>query len=32
MSEPVLYVFAISHYCEKTRWALDHFGIAYRLH
>lgn len=28
---PVLYVFAISHYCEKARWALDHFGIAYRL-
>ena len=26
-----LYVFAISHYCEKARWALDHFGIAYRL-
>ena len=28
---PILYVFAISHYCEKARWALDHFGIAYRL-
>ena len=28
---PTLYVFAISHYCEKARWALDHFGIAYRL-
>jgi glutathione S-transferase len=31
MSEPVLYVFAISHYCEKARWALDHFGLPYRL-
>ena len=30
-SAPALYVFAISHYCEKARWALDHFGIAYRL-
>ena len=29
--DPTLYVFAISHYCEKARWALDHFGIAYRL-
>lgn len=28
---PVLYVFAISHYCEKARWALDHFGIDYEL-
>jgi glutathione S-transferase len=24
-------VFAISHYCEKARWALDHYGIAYSL-
>lgn len=30
-AEPILYVFAISHYCEKARWALDHFGIRYRL-
>lgn len=30
-AEPTLYVFAISHYCEKARWALDHFGITYRL-
>lgn len=30
-SAPALHVFAISHYCEKARWALDHFGIAYRL-
>jgi glutathione S-transferase len=31
MSTPTLYVFAISHYCEKARWALDHFGIDYAL-
>jgi glutathione S-transferase len=30
MSKPVLYIFAISHYCEKARWALDHFGIDYQ--
>jgi glutathione S-transferase len=29
--DPTLYVFAISHYCEKARWALDHFGIDYAL-
>lgn len=28
---PVLYVFAISHYCEKARWALDHLGVEYEL-
>ena len=27
---PVLYHFAISHYCEKARWALDYFKIEYR--
>ena len=27
MNAPVLYVFNISHYCEKARWALDYFGI-----
>ncbi len=27
MNPPILYVFNISHYCEKARWALDHFGI-----
>lgn len=27
MKSPVLYVFNISHYCEKARWALDYFGI-----
>ncbi|MFK7974677.1 MAG: glutathione S-transferase family protein [Halioglobus sp.] len=26
-----LYVFAISHYCEKARWALDYTGVAYTL-
>jgi glutathione S-transferase len=31
MSLPVLYVFAISHYCEKARWALDHLGVEYEL-
>jgi len=30
-NRPVLYVFAISHYCEKARWALDHLGIDYEL-
>ncbi len=24
-----LYEFAISHYCEKVRWALDYKGVAY---
>lgn len=31
MSRPELYVFAISHYCEKARWALDHHGIEFDL-
>lgn len=31
MSQPVLHVFAISHYCEKARWALDHGRIEYQL-
>lgn len=31
MIRPILYVFAISHYCEKARWALDYLGIDYRL-
>lgn len=25
--KPVLYVFAISHYCEKARWALDYLKV-----
>ena len=28
---PTLYIFAISHYCEKARWALDYLGIDYTL-
>jgi glutathione S-transferase len=30
MTENILYIFAISHYCEKARWALDRCGIAYQ--
>ncbi len=26
-----LYIFSISHYCEKARWALDYFDIDYEL-
>ena len=29
MSDRILYQFPISHYCEKTRWQLDHKGLAY---
>jgi glutathione S-transferase len=28
-ARPILYLFAISHYCEKARWAVDHCGIGY---
>jgi len=31
MTTPTLYIFAISHYCEKARWALDYLNIDYRL-
>ncbi len=31
MTAPKLYVFAISHYCEKARWALDWLGVPYQL-
>ena len=31
MQAPTLYVFAISHYCEKARWALDYMRINYIL-
>jgi len=31
MTKPTLYIFAISHYCEKARWALDYAGIDYKL-
>jgi glutathione S-transferase len=27
MAKFILYIFAISHYCEKARWALDYLGI-----
>lgn len=31
MSEPIrLYTFALSHFCEKARWALDRAGAEYR--
>lgn len=30
MKKPTLYVFAISHYCEKARWALDFFEVDYQ--
>jgi glutathione S-transferase len=28
---PKLYIFAISHYCEKARWTLDYLQIDYEL-
>jgi glutathione S-transferase len=31
MTRPRLYVFTISHYCEKARWALEYKGIDYEL-
>jgi glutathione S-transferase len=31
MGRPTLHVFAISHYCEKARWALDFHGVDYAL-
>ena len=31
MKAPILYVFNISHYCEKARWALDYFGIDHEV-
>ena len=31
MDKPILYVFNISHYCEKARWALDYFGVAHQV-
>jgi len=30
-STTLLYQFALSHYCEKARWALDYKGIPYRI-
>ena len=31
MATPTLIVFAISHYCEKARWALDYLGVDYAV-
>lgn len=31
VSKPVLYIFAISHYCEKACWALDYLNIDYEI-
>lgn len=28
---PTLYLFTISHFCEKARWALDHLAIGHQL-
>ncbi len=30
-TKPVLYIFAISHFCEKARWALDWLEVDYEL-
>ncbi len=32
MTDRILYQFPISHYCEKTRWQLDHKGLGFRIH
>ena len=31
MNVPRLYVFTVSHFCEKARWACDRKGMRYRL-
>ena len=31
ISKPALYIFSISHFCEKARWTLDHYGIDYEI-
>jgi len=31
MQKPILYVFNISHYCEKALWALEYFGIDHEV-
>ena len=31
MPKPTLYIFAISHFCEKARWALDYLDIDYEV-
>ena len=30
-SKPTLYIFGISHYCEKARWILDYYDIDYKI-
>ena len=32
MPLPQLYIFPISHYCEKARWALDYLNVDYDLY
>lgn len=31
MNKPTLYIFTISHFCEKARWALDYLNVDYHL-
>lgn len=31
MGTPTLYIFTISHYCEKARWALETLGVAHTV-
>jgi len=31
MGSPTLYIFTISHYCEKARWALEKLGVDHRV-
>ena len=31
MSGRTLYIFAISHFCEKARWALDYLDVGYQM-
>lgn len=31
MTDRLLLQFPLSHYCEKTRWCLDHKGLRYRI-
>ncbi len=29
--KPLLYIFSISHFCEKARWTLDYHGVDYEI-
>lgn len=31
MTQPTLFVFPISHYCEKAHWALEYLGVSHEL-